>query len=183
MKKYIKSDRIGHNFGAGGPKYAIYVFDGDDNKWKTWGGWYRSLDEFDSDAFLDKINHPNFPNPEYNYDRNYPDVKIIPNGEDIADYVEASTSIECSKVIDFAEHKVTKDDVSDADWEQLQRTVNFDYYDSLQQMAQDLVNVIEDDQVWSEVEWNILHAWYDEKGFTDDDWDYVEACGYERDQF
>lgn len=97
--------------------------------------------------------------------------------------IESSTSIKCSKVIDFTEHTVTKDDVSDADWDQLQHTVNFDYYDSLQQMAQDLVNVIEDDQVWSEVEWNIFHAWYDEKGFTDDDWDYVEACGYERDQF
>jgi len=101
----------------------------------------------------------------------------------ISEYVESSTSIKCSKVIDFAEHKVTKDDVSDADWDQLQHTVNFDYYDSLQQMAQDLVNVIEDDQVWSEVEWNIFHAWYDEKGFTDDDWDYVESCGYDRDQF
>ena len=97
MKKYVKSDYIGHNFGTGGPKYAIYVFDGDDNKWKTWGGWYRSLDEFDADAFLDKINHPNFPNPEFNYARNYLDVKIIPNGEDISDYVESSTSIECSE--------------------------------------------------------------------------------------
>lgn len=96
MKKYIKSDRIGYNFGTGGPKYAIYVFDGDDNKWKPWGGWYRSLEEFDADAFLDKINHPNFPNPEYNYDRNYLDVKIIPNCEDISDYVESSTSIKCS---------------------------------------------------------------------------------------
>lgn len=97
--------------------------------------------------------------------------------------IESSTSIKCSTVIDFAEHRVTKNDVSDADWEQLQHTVNFDYYDSLQQMAQDLVNVIEDDTIWSEIEWNIFHAWYDEKGFTEDDWDYVEACGYERDQF
>lgn len=97
MKKYIRSDRVEYNFGKGGPKYAIYVFDGDDNKWKPWGGWYRSLDEFDSDAFLDKINHPNFPNPEYNYDRNYLDVKVIPNGDDISEYVESSTSTNCSK--------------------------------------------------------------------------------------
>ena len=95
MKKYVRSNSIGYNFGKGGPKYVIYVFDGDDNKWKTWGGWYRSLDEFDSDAFLDGINHPNFPNPEYNYDRNYLDVKVIPNGEDISEYVGASTSIKC----------------------------------------------------------------------------------------
>lgn len=111
MKKYIKSDRVGYNFGKGGPKYAIYVFDGDDNKWKPWGGWYRSLDEFDSDAFLDKINHPNFPNPEYNYDRNYLDVKIIPNGEDISEYVGASTYIKCD-VVDRDLHLIERGDGS-----------------------------------------------------------------------
>ena len=108
MKKYIKSDRT--SIGYNSPKYAIYVFDGDDNKWEIWGGWYRSLDEFDADAFLDSINHPNFPNPEYNYDRNYLDVKVIPNGEDIADYIESSTSIKCSEISDDSSSKLSSGD-------------------------------------------------------------------------
>lgn len=94
-----------------------------------------------------------------------------------------SSKICSSKVIDFAEPDVTEFDVSRSDWRNLQTEVNFYRYNSLRQMAEDLINIIQDDEVFTTVEWNLFHKWFDEIGFTEDDWDYVLSCGYERDQF
>ena len=171
MKRYIKSsttqDRFSRKIVRNIAEEVIREH-GENNSIGTYDSFIRTM--------MDRWGRPDGHDRDFIHD-------VITKAFEEEFSVKSSTSIKCSKVIDFAEHRVAKDDVSDADWEQLQHTVNFDYYDSLQQMAQDLVNVIEDDQVWSEVEWNIFHAWYDVKGFTDDDWDYVEDCGYERDQF
>ena len=87
------------------------------------------------------------------------------------------------KVIDFAEQKVNKDELDAIQITILENRVNIDLYPNLRTACQDLINVITDDQIFSEVEWNFMHYWYKEKGFTEDDWTYVEACGYEPDQF
>lgn len=57
--------------------YTKWVFDGDDGQWKMWGG--ANTPTVDAD-FLDKINHPNYPNPEYNVENNYTDVVVLPAG-------------------------------------------------------------------------------------------------------
>ena len=66
---------------------------------------------------------------------------------------------------------------------ELNKTIDFDLYDSLQDMARDTCNLIEDDAMFCDAEWNLFQEWYDEKGFTDEDWKYVDACGYCEDQF
>lgn len=61
--------------------------------------------------------------------------------------------------------------------------VDINLYDSLRTCAGDTVNTIEDDAKFCEAEFDLFREWYREKGFTDDDWDYVLACGYDTDQF
>lgn len=61
--------------------------------------------------------------------------------------------------------------------------INIDLYSTLQNCARDTVNLIDDDEEFCEAEYELFKEWYEEKGYTDDDWLYVEACGYERDQF
>lgn len=61
--------------------------------------------------------------------------------------------------------------------------VDINLYDSLRTCAGDTVNTIEDDAKFCETEFDLFREWYREKGFTDDDWDYVLACGYDTDQF
>lgn len=65
----------------------------------------------------------------------------------------------------------------------LSRIVNLDLYETLQQANEDLAMPIEDDDLFCDVEWNLFHQYRDEKGFTDKDWKYVLACGYEYEQF
>lgn len=83
------------------------------------------------------------------------------------------------KVIDYMEGAVKETDVSEHDWWALQRDVDLDCYDNLRQACQDLVNIIEDDRVFSYVEWNIMREWYNTKGFSTEDEKYFIACGYE----
>ncbi|MBO5017043.1 MAG: hypothetical protein J6C92_14725 [Bacteroidaceae bacterium] len=59
--------------------YTKWVFDGDDGQWKMWGGANSPTVD---DGFLDRINHPNYPNPEYNVENNYTDVIVLPAGEE-----------------------------------------------------------------------------------------------------
>lgn len=73
--------------------------------------------------------------------------------------------------------------LEDHDKRLLEREVNFNCYHDLQQMARDQCNLLVDDEIFSECEWNLFHAWYEQYGFTEDDWEYVKACGYEEDQF
>lgn len=58
--------------------YTIWVFDAKDARWHTWGGSHTPTVK---DDFLYKINHPNFPNPEYNVENSYTDVTVLPAGE------------------------------------------------------------------------------------------------------
>ena len=57
------------------PPYAIWVLDGNDNKWKLWGG--NTSGEFDKDDFLAKANKREFPNEILI--NNYIDAVIRPN--------------------------------------------------------------------------------------------------------
>lgn len=58
--------------------YTRWVFDGDDGQWKMWGGANNPTID---DNFLYGINHPNHPNPEFNAEKNYTDVIVLPAGE------------------------------------------------------------------------------------------------------
>ena len=58
--------------------YTRWVFDGDDGQWKMWGGANNPTID---DNFLYGINHPNYPNPEFNAEKNYTDVIVLPAGE------------------------------------------------------------------------------------------------------
>ena len=53
-------------------------------------------------------------------------------------------------------------------------------YNSLEDCARNTVNTIEDDEEFCIEEWDLFRDWYDERGFTEDDWSYVESCGYDR---
>lgn len=61
--------------------------------------------------------------------------------------------------------------------------INIDLYNSLRDCAVDTVNRIEDDAEFCEAEFDLFREWYSEKGFTKEDEGYVEACGYDLDQF
>jgi len=65
----------------------------------------------------------------------------------------------------------------------LNRKVNLDLYCDLKQACQDLINVIADDTIFCDAEWNLMHLWYKQHGFSEDDWEYIEACGYCEEQF
>ncbi len=86
------------------------------------------------------------------------------------------------KVIDFIETHNTWN-LDEHDNKALERNVNIDLFDSLQNACRDLINIIEDDAAFCDAEWNFMHYWFDKKGFTENDYRYAEACGYERDQF
>lgn len=90
------------------------------------------------------------------------------------------------KVKEFAEipeWKLNKLYLEDHDLELIEKEVDIDSYDSLQSACKELVYAIEDDELFCGIEWNFMQNWLKEKGFTEDDWSYVEACGYEYDQF
>lgn len=93
-------------------------------------------------------------------------------------YIQSTTTL-----ADYAESNVANLSVSENDYHQLMKQVNLDHYNSLQHACRDLVNVIEDDQLFSEIEYNLMHDWYSRFGFTDDDARYVKSCGYDVEQF
>ena len=84
---------------------------------------------------------------------------------------------------DFAEKDIERYRLNGYDTKHLKRIVNIDLYADLKQACSDLVNEIIDDELFTDVEWNFMHYWYDERGFTEDEWRYVRACGYEPYQF
>lgn len=85
-------------------------------------------------------------------------------------------------VKDFIE-ETSLEGLGENDLRNINRIVNIDLFDTLRFACGDLINVIEDDAAFNDAEWNFMHYWYKEKGFTEEDWKYVEACGYEYDQF
>lgn len=62
--------------------YATWVKRAKDGEWVMWGGSYS--DELDPD-FLYEINHPNFPNNNYNIENQYIDAMILPAGKEPVD--------------------------------------------------------------------------------------------------
>ena len=87
-----------------------------------------------------------------------------------------------AKLKDYAEGKWF-DNLSEHDQKLLEMNIDFDCYNGLRQMAGESCNRLEDDRTFCDCEWNLFKQWYMERGFTEDEWQYVEACGYERGQF
>jgi hypothetical protein len=56
--------------------YALWLFDKEDNLWKSWGSWPRP--EISEEEF-EEINYKEFPNPEYNVNGRYSDYMVLPN--------------------------------------------------------------------------------------------------------
>ncbi len=69
------------------PPFALWVLDGDDNKWKMYKGM-NSDEGFDKDEFLAQANKREFPNETQL--NNYIDAKIVKNGTVVED-VEIGT--------------------------------------------------------------------------------------------
>lgn len=59
--------------------YCRWVYDSEDGYWKIWSGAVPTSDV--SEEWLYLINHPNFPNPEYNEEKHYTAACILPCGE------------------------------------------------------------------------------------------------------
>lgn len=57
--------------------------------------------------------------------------------------------------------------------------IRIELYNSLRNCAGDTVNLIEDDSEFCEAEFELFREWYKERGFTKEDAEYVEACGYD----
>lgn len=77
---------------AGSIPYVKWVKKAEDGSWVMWGG--SNSPDIDPD-FLDRINHPNFPNPEYNVENQYTDYTVLPAGQS-PDEVDASKKITAS---------------------------------------------------------------------------------------
>lgn len=83
--------------------YIKWVKKAEDGSWVMWGGSYSS--DTDPD-FLDKINHPNFPNPEYNIENQYTDYIVLPSGQ-TPDEVLASKEITSDEDIEYLDNEDT----------------------------------------------------------------------------
>ena len=83
------------------------------------------------------------------------------------------------RIIDYVETQHQDRDDSPI----LEEEIDFDKYQDLRSCAEATIGRIHDDQQFCDAEWNMFHHWRDEKGFTEDDWKYIEACGYEKNQF
>lgn len=87
------------------------------------------------------------------------------------------------KVLDFLEHNPTVYNLSQSDITKILKEVNLEEYCLLSTACSCWINPIEDDRAFCDAEWNFMQYWFHNKGFTENDYRYVEACGYERDQF
>ena len=87
------------------------------------------------------------------------------------------------KVIEFLEHDKTHYYISENDMARLLKDIVLDKHWLLSAACAEWVNPIENDQIFCDVEWNFCQYWFDKKGFTENDYRYIESCGYERDQF
>lgn len=65
--------------------------------------------------------------------------------------------------------------------EKTKRTINLDSWDTLIKCARETVELIPDDSEFCAAEYELFNAWYREKGFTNTEKKYVEACGYDWD--
>ena len=83
--------------------YIKWVKKAEDGSWVMWGGSYSS--DIDPD-FLDRINHPNFPNPEYNIENQYTDYIVLPSGQ-TPDEVLASREITSDEDIEYLDNEDT----------------------------------------------------------------------------
>ena len=84
------------------------------------------------------------------------------------------------KLLYFVEGKKI---ISEEDMICLLKDVKLNKYNLLSTACSEWVKPIQNDEVFCEVEWNFMQYWFHNKGFTENDYRYIEACGYERDQF
>lgn len=85
------------------------------------------------------------------------------------------------KVISFLEHNNYT--ISEEDMICLLKEIDLNKYTLLSTACCEWVKPIHDDQIFCDVEWNFCQYWFSHKGFTENDYRYIEAIGYERDQF
>lgn len=60
---------------------------------------------------------------------------------------------------------------------------NFNNHWLLSAACAEWINPINDDKIFCDVEWNFIQFWFQERGFTENDYRFIETLGYERDQF
>lgn len=86
--------------------YTKWVKRADDGSWVMWGG--SNSDKLDKD-FLDRINHPNYPNKAYNIENQYLDAVVLPAGEEPVD--ESLSSRDETKVRILLNKRIPRSDV------------------------------------------------------------------------
>lgn len=85
--------------------YTKWVKRADDGSWVMWGG--SNSDKLDKD-FLDRINHPNYPNKVYNIENQYLDAVVLPAGEEPVDE-SLNEGVNSRKVYVVEPHKIDMD--------------------------------------------------------------------------
>lgn len=98
-----KSIKYTSKITSGSYPYVKWVKKAEDGSWVMWGGSYSS--DIDPD-FLDRINHPNFPNTEYNIENQYTDYIVLPSGQ-TPDAVLSSKKITSDEDIDYLDNEDT----------------------------------------------------------------------------
>ncbi len=66
---------------------------------------------------------------------------------------------------------------------ELDMEINLDAYSSLRECCKDIINKLSEDTVFAEAEYNLMGIWKSYKNFTEDDYKYAAACGYEGNWF
>lgn len=61
--------------------------------------------------------------------------------------------------------------------------INIMDYKDLRSCAGDTVNLIQDDDKFCEAEYELFRDWCEQRGFSNEDADYVLACGYDLEIF
>lgn len=87
------------------------------------------------------------------------------------------------KVKDFLEKKINEYRLSDDDLISIDKKIDMGKHWLLSAACAEWINVISDDQAFCDAEWNFMQYWRDKKGLSENDLRYIEACGYDRDQF
>lgn len=87
------------------------------------------------------------------------------------------------RLIEFLEHNKTHYVINMNDMIFLLKEVDLDKYTLLSTACAEWISPLENDHIFCDVEWNFMQYWFHKKGFTENDFKYIESCGYERDQF
>lgn len=94
---------------AGSMPYVKWVKKAEDGSWVMWGG--SNSPDIDPD-FLDRINHPNYPNPEYNIENQYTDYTVLPAGQSPED-VTSSKKITAYEDVEYLDNQETLKELID----------------------------------------------------------------------